>query len=99
MLTSFHQSGIILLVVLFYPLGYWFLSHAAQPGHAASSRSRWVGAALVVAAAVLLVAQPVLLPWLSLPILGPLGSFIHAAGLIVIAGALFLFAWLRIHLK
>jgi len=99
MLTSLHQSGIILLVVLFYPLGFWFLSRAAQPGQVKSSRSRWGGTALVVAAAALLVAQPVLLPWLSLPVPGPLGTFIHAAGLIVMAGALSLIAWLRLHVQ
>jgi signal transduction histidine kinase len=99
MLTSLHQSGIILLVVLFYPLGFWFLSRSARPGRAERSQPRWIGTALVVAAAGLLVAQPVLLPWLSLPIPEPLGSFVHAAGLTAIAGALLLFAWLRLHLQ
>ncbi len=97
MLTSLHQSGIILLVVLFYPLGLWFLSRAAQPGQAESNRSRWGRTAFVISAAALLVAQPILWPALSLYIHQPLGTFLQAAGMGCILGAFSLLVWLQVH--
>jgi signal transduction histidine kinase len=97
MLTGLYQSGLMALVAAFYPLGFWFVAHYKLRGWAAASHSSWGSGLLALVGVAVLTAQPILWPWMSLPIHATLGVFLQVMGLVVMTGALALFLWSRRH--
>jgi signal transduction histidine kinase len=97
MLTGLYQSGLILFVAIFYPLSFWFIAHYKLRAWAAAGRSSWGSGALAIVGAALLIAQPLLWPWMSLPVHASLGVFLQAMGLIIVTAALALLLWSRAH--
>jgi protein-S-isoprenylcysteine O-methyltransferase Ste14 len=97
MLTGLYQSGLILFVAIFYPLSFWFIAHYKLRAWAAAGRSSWGSGALAIVGAALLIVQPILWPWMSLPVHASLGVFLQAMGLIIVTAALALFLWSRAH--
>jgi len=99
MLPGVYRSAATLaLVITFYGFDFWLIRRY-DPLRAQGSSRSWSYTALAIAAAALLIAQPVVWPGLSLHTEARWGLLIQAAGLLLIVGGLALHIWARLHLR
>jgi len=98
MLVGIYRSAVILaLALVFYAADFW-LMRRFDPLRAQGSSRSWSYTALAALAAVILIAQPVILPGLGLRIAAPWGWIAQTAGLLLMTGGLALHWWARVHL-
>ncbi|MBU0490900.1 MAG: isoprenylcysteine carboxylmethyltransferase family protein [Chloroflexi bacterium] len=98
MLTGIYQSAAILAAaVLFYIADFWLIHHYDKLRAHGSSRS-WSYTIKLLAAALFVIAQPVLCPWLGLATDAAWGLVVQALGAGLVLGALALHWWARTHL-
>ncbi|MCC6298497.1 MAG: isoprenylcysteine carboxylmethyltransferase family protein [Anaerolineales bacterium] len=99
MLSETAQATVTFLtVVVFYAMDFALIRRYDKRRSASGSGRAWDFTFFIFLAMAVLVLQPVLLPGLSLRIFEPLGSFLQLCGVTLIAEALALHYWSRIHL-
>ena len=100
MLTGIYRSAATLVaIVAFYSVDLVFMLRYDRQRRAEGSGRSWSFTLMALAAGALLVLQPILLPWLSLRIDAWWGALMQLVGLVLVAGALVLHAWSRLHLQ
>jgi protein-S-isoprenylcysteine O-methyltransferase Ste14 len=100
MLNAFLQSVVMLTVVLiFYTTDMALISRYDRERRAAGSGRSWGFTAAILAVAVLISLQPLLLPWASWRTQARWGLALQVLGIVLLAGALWLHAWARVHLR
>lgn len=100
MLVGLAQSLVILFIVLaFYVIDVLAFRRYDRHRKAEGRGRSWDFTLLALAACVLLILRPVLLPWLGLQIKAAWGLAIQAAGLLLALASLGLNAWARAHLR
>ena len=98
MLTGLYQSAAILgVAIVFYAVDFWLIHHYDRLRASGSSRS-WSYTIVALIAAVFVVAQPTVLPWLGWSTDAGWGLLVQALGGLLILGALSLHWWARVHL-
>jgi protein-S-isoprenylcysteine O-methyltransferase Ste14 len=99
MLTGFYQSlALLTVVVVFYGVDSWLIHRYDKLRSHGSSRS-WSYTLMAWVAAVVLIAQPVWLPWLGVSTSAVWGLAMQGLGLAVISASLLLHWWARITLR
>jgi protein-S-isoprenylcysteine O-methyltransferase len=100
MLTGIHQAAATLLAIAaFYSVDLVFMLRYDRQRRATGSGRSWSFTLMALVAGAFLVLQPVLLPGLGLHIDAWWGALLQLVGLILVAGALLLHAWSRLHLQ
>jgi protein-S-isoprenylcysteine O-methyltransferase len=100
MLTGIHQAAATLIAIAaFYSVDLVFMLRYDRQRRATGSGRSWSFTLMALAAGAFLVLQPVLLPGLGLHIDARWGALLQLVGLILVAGALLLHAWSRLHLQ
>jgi len=99
MFASVYQSVVILAVVIvFYATDFVLISRYDRERHEGSGRA-WDYTLMVVAMAVVIGAQPVVLPWLGLRTNAGWGLLVQMLGLALILSGFALHWWARVHLR
>ncbi len=87
------------VVLVFYTTDMALISRYDRERRAAGSGRSWGFTAAILAAAVLIGLQPLLLPWASWRTEARWGLALQLLGIALLAGALALHAWARVHLR
>lgn len=99
MLIGLPQSVVILLTgVVYYAVDYWLMRYYGEGQLQGPGARSWRYTAVMVAAWVLLTAQPLLLPSLGVSTASRVGLVVQGAGLLLIPIGLALHWWARLHL-
>lgn len=99
MLTGWFQTVVIVLVVLlFYGMDFFFIHRYDRQRLSARSGRAWDFTLAMLGAALVLILQPLYLPWLGLSIPWRWGLGIQIAGMVLILISLALHGWARLHL-
>ena len=100
MMTGVAQSITILgAVSLFYITDFVLISRYDRERQAEGSGRSWDYTLIALGVVVFLVLQPVLLPRLGVQIDAWWGGLVQSAGILLVAGALVLQVWSRLHLR
>jgi len=100
MVAGIYQSGItVTALVAFYLTDFVLIAYYDQRRRAQGSGRSWDFTVMVVAMALVLAAQPVVLPGLGLYIAAWWGALIQLAGVVFLLGGLGLHGWARVHLR
>lgn len=100
MFAGIYQSGItVTALVAFYLTDFMLIAYYDQQRRAQGSGRSWDFTMIVVAMALCLVAQPVVLPGLGLIIGAWWGALIQILGAVFLLGGLGLHWWARVHLR
>ncbi len=99
MLTGWFQSLVILAVmVAFYSMDFFLIRHYDRQRKAARSGRAWDFTLAMVLAGIVLVIQPLLLPWLGFATRAAWGLALQMAGVVLLVGSFGLHLWARLHL-
>jgi protein-S-isoprenylcysteine O-methyltransferase Ste14 len=100
MFTGIYQSAAILAaLVAFYATDLVFITRYGKQRKSGESGRSWSYTVFIIVAAVLVIAQPALLPFLSLRIKVWWGALIQAVGALLLLAGLGLHGWSRAHLR
>ena len=98
MFTGVYQSvAILATAVIFYAADFWLIRRYDRLRAYGSSRS-WSYTAMIMVMAAIVIAQPILWPWMGLYTAAWWGLLVQAVGLALVLGALALHWWARVHL-
>jgi protein-S-isoprenylcysteine O-methyltransferase len=99
MLTGIYQSiPPIAIGIAYYTLDTWMMRRYRLKPTAFERRDIFFTVLIFIVLA-LLVAQPLVAPWLGIQIAGGWGLALQALGLACLVSGLLLVAWVRLHLK
>ncbi len=99
MLTGKYQSiAFVTAALLYYGLDFFLMKRYDRQRPDQGSGRAWDFTLLMLAVDVLLVAQPIYLPFLGLHIAGGWGLALQAVGGLIFLAALALHTWARLHL-
>ncbi len=100
MWTGMVQSAMILGGILaFYGMDVGLMAHYDKQRRSRGSGRSWDYTLMAMTAMMILVLQPIVAPGLGLHLTASWGRWIQVAGLVLMAGALLLHGWARMHLK
>ncbi|MFL7792792.1 MAG: isoprenylcysteine carboxylmethyltransferase family protein [Anaerolineae bacterium] len=100
MLTGIYQSATIFATLIaFYVTDLVFITRYGKQRKSGESGRSWSYTMFIVVAVALLIAQPILLPFLGLQIKAWWGILIQAAGTLLLLSGLGLHGWSRAHLQ
>ena len=100
MMTGVAQSITILgAISLFYITDFVLISRYDRERQAEGSGRSWDYTLIALGVVVFLVLQPVLVPRLGVQIDAWWGGLVQSAGILLVAGALVLQVWSRLHLR
>jgi protein-S-isoprenylcysteine O-methyltransferase Ste14 len=98
MILGIQQSLVLLLIIcLFYGMDTWLIRRY-DPLRAHGSSRSWSYTLLAWLAAIVIILQPYLLPWLGLRIAAWWGLALQVLGVVFAAGGLLLHGWARLNL-
>lgn len=97
-LGLYQATAILIVIISFYMMDFILMRRYDRQRQASGSGRSWDFTLLIMGACILLVVQPIWLPWLGLSTLEWWGLAIQILGIIIIVSALCLHAWARLHL-
>jgi len=100
MFSGVYQSITLLVVVLvFYIMDFTLIRRYDRQRQEVKSGRSWDFTLLMLASAILLLLQPIFLPWLGLHMPAAWGLAVQIAGIFMTTCALALHIWARLHLQ
>jgi protein-S-isoprenylcysteine O-methyltransferase Ste14 len=100
MFTGIYQSLVLVgLIFIYYIMDFILMRRYDRQRKSEGSGRSWDFTLLVFLVLLLVILQPIYLPWLGLSIPGVWGMAIQGLGLLIALGALGLHAWARLHLR
>ncbi len=99
MLSEIARSIVTLLtIVIFYAMDFALIRRFDKQRSASGTGRAWDFTLFIFIAVAVLVLQPIILPFLSVHIIEPIGSFLQILGIVLLIESLILHAWSRAHL-
>jgi protein-S-isoprenylcysteine O-methyltransferase Ste14 len=98
MMIGIYQSAAILSIFIVFYLADFWLMHRYDKLRATGSSRSWAYTVQAIFMAILIILQPVLLPWLGISTSASWGLLIQAIGVALVICGLFLHWWARTNL-